>query len=39
VYPSLEELKAFGYCDAQQASKELREGLAEMNFIIAVEAD
>ncbi|MFT6402211.1 MAG: hypothetical protein ACJA2D_001528 [Pseudohongiellaceae bacterium] len=39
VYPSMEELKAFWYSDAYQAAKELREGLSEMNFIIAVEAD
>jgi uncharacterized protein (DUF1330 family) len=35
----MEELKAFWYSDAYQAAKKLREGLSEMNFIIAVEAD
>jgi uncharacterized protein (DUF1330 family) len=39
VYPSMEEIKAFWYSDAYQTAKKLREGLAEVNFIIAVEAD
>lgn len=39
VYPSMEELEAFWYSDAYQAAKELREGLAEVNFIIAIEGD
>ena len=39
VYPSMEVLKEFWYSDGYQAAKKLREGLATVNFIIAIEAD
>ena len=39
VYPSMEVLKEFWYSDDYQAAKKLREGLATVNFIIAIEAD
>ena len=39
VYPSMDVLKEFWYSDSYQAAKKLREGLATVNFIIAIEAD
>ena len=39
VYPSMDVLKEFWYSDGYQAAKKLREGLATVNFIIAIEAD
>jgi len=39
VFPSMEVLKEFWYSDGYQAAKKLREGLATVNFIIAIEAD
>ena len=39
VYPPMDVLKEFWYSDDYQAAKKLREGLATVNFIIAIEAD
>ena len=39
VYPSMDVLKEFWYSDCYQAAKKLRDGLATVNFIIAIEAD
>lgn len=39
VFPSMEVLKEFWFSDGYQAAKKLREGLATVNFIIAIEAD
>ena len=39
VYPSMDVLEEFWYSDGYQAAKKLREGLATVNFIIAIEAD
>ena len=39
IYPSMAELKAFWYSDEYQAAKKLREGLSDVDFIIAVEAN
>lgn len=39
VYPSMDVLKEFWYSDGYQAAKKLRDGLATVNFIIAIEAD
>ena len=38
VFPSMEVLKGFWFSDGYQAAKKLREGLAAVNFIIAIEA-
>lgn len=37
VYPSMQALTDFWYSDSYQAAKKLREGLATVNFIVAVE--
>lgn len=39
VYPSMDALNKFWYSDAYQAAKKLREGLSDMNFIVAVEGN
>jgi len=39
TYPSMDALKQFWYSDAYQEAKKLREGLATVNFIVAVEAN
>lgn len=39
VFPSMDALKEFWYSDGYQQAKKLREGLATVNFIMAVEAD
>ncbi len=37
VYPSMKTLTDFWYSDGYQAAKKLREGLATVNFIVAIE--
>ena len=39
IYPSMDALKDFWYSDAYQEAKKLREGLATVNFIVAIEGD
>lgn len=39
VYPSMDALNDFWYSDGYQQAKKLREGLATVNFIIAVEGN
>ena len=39
VYPSMDALKEFWYSDGYQEAKKLREGLATVDFIVAIEAD
>ena len=39
IYPSMEALKDFWYSDEYQDAKKLREGLSNVNFIVAIEAD
>lgn len=39
IFPSMDALKGFWYSDAYQEAKKLREGLATVNFIVAVEGN
>lgn len=39
TFPSMEELKKFWYSEGYQEAKKLREGLAKVNFILAVEGN
>ena len=37
TFPSMDALKTFWYSEGYQSAKKLREGLAKVNFIMAVE--
>ena len=39
IYPSMSALKDFWYSEAYQQAKKLREGLATVHFIVAVEGN
>lgn len=39
TYPSMEAVKEFWYSDDYQEAKKLREGLSNVNFILAIESD
>ena len=39
TFPSMEAIKEFWYSDEYQQAKTLREGLSNVNFIVAIEAD
>lgn len=39
IYPSMQAITDFWYSDAYQEAKKLREGLATINFIVAVEGN
>ncbi len=39
IYPSMDALREFWYSDSYQEAKKLREGLATVNFILAVEGN